>query len=130
MDDHLISGQIQRKFGSAGKFKGHVFSGIFAYPARQFDSTDIVTLTIPEGTPVTEELAELVADGQEQIFAENCSVYPVSNARQPVCAFFPILREGREPLALLLCSRTGQHLSEMEFGCAKLVAAVIANKIK
>ena len=45
MDDHLISGQIQRKFGSAGKFKGHVFSGIFAYPARQFDSTDIVTLT-------------------------------------------------------------------------------------
>ena len=44
---------------------------------------------LPEGTPVTEELAELVADGQEQIFAENCSVYPVSNARQPVCAFFP-----------------------------------------
>lgn len=85
---------------------------------------------LPEGTPVTEELAELVADGQEQIFAENCSVYPVSNARQPVCAFFPILREDREPLALLLCSRTGQHLSEMEFGCAKLVAAVIANKIK
>ena len=85
---------------------------------------------LPEGTPVTEELAELVADGQEQIFAENCSVYPVSNARQPVCAFFPILREDREPLALLLCSRTGQHLSEMELGCAKLVAAVIANKIK
>lgn len=85
---------------------------------------------LPEGTPVTEELAELVADGQEQIFAENCPVYPVSNARQPVCAFFPILREYKEPLALLLCSRTGQHLSEMELGCAKLVAAVIANKIK
>ena len=46
MDDHLISGQIQRKFGSACKFKGHVFSGIFAYPARKFDSTDIVTLTM------------------------------------------------------------------------------------
>ena len=76
---------------------------------------------LPEGTPVTEELAELVADGP---------VYPVSNTRQPVCAFFPILREDREPLALLLCSRTGQHLSEMELGCAKLVAAVIANKIK
>ena len=72
----------------------------------------------------------MVADGQEQIFAENCPVYPVSNARQPVCAFFPILREYKEPLALLLCSRTGQHLSEMELGCAKLVAAVIANKIK
>ena len=85
---------------------------------------------LPEGTPVTEELAELVADGQELISAENCPVYPVSNTRQPVCAFFPILREDREPLALLLCSRTGQHLSEMELGCAKLVAAVIANKIK
>lgn len=85
---------------------------------------------LPEGTPVTEELAELVADGQEQIFTENCPVYPVSNARQPVCAFFPILRECKEPLALLLCSRTGQHLSEMDLGCAKLVAAVIANKIK
>ena len=72
---------------------------------------------LPEGTPVTEELAELVADGQELISAENCPV-------------FPILREDREPLALLLCSRTGQHLSEMELGCAKLVAAVIANKIK
>ena len=67
---------------------------------------------LPEGTPV--------------ISAENCPVYPVSNTRQPVCAFFPILREDREPLALLLCSRTGQHLSEMELGCAKLVAAVIA----
>ena len=77
-----------------------------------------------------EELAKLVADGQELISAENCPVYPVSNTRQPVCAFFPILREDREPLALLLCSRTGQHLSEMELGCAKLVAAVIANKIK
>ena len=85
---------------------------------------------LPEGTPVTEELAELVADGQELISAENCPVYPVSNTRQPVCAFFFILREDREPLALLLCSRTGQHLSEMELGCAKLVAAVIANKIK
>ena len=88
---------------------------------------------LPEGTPVTEELAELVADGQELISAENCPVcpvYPVSNTRQPVCAFFPILRECKEPLALLLCSRTGQHLSEMELGCAKLVAAVIANKIK
>ena len=85
---------------------------------------------LPEGTPVTEELAELVADGQELISAENCPVYPVSNTRQPVCAFFPILREDREPLALLLRSRTGQHLSEMELGCAKLVAAVIANKIK
>lgn len=72
---------------------------------------------LPEGTPVTEELAELVADGQELISAENCPVYPVSNTRQPVCAFFPILREDREPLALLLCSRTGQHLSEMELGC-------------
>ena len=71
----------------------------------------------------------MVADGQELISAENCPVYPVSNTRQPVCAFFPILREDREPLALLLCSRTGQHLSEMELGCAKLVAAVIANKI-
>ena len=85
---------------------------------------------LPEGTPVTEELAELVVGGQEHIFAENCPVYPVSNARPPVCAFFPILRECKEPLALLLCSRTGQHLSEMELGCAKLVAAVIANKIK
>ena len=85
---------------------------------------------LPEGTPVTEELAELVADGQELISAENCPVYPVSNTRQPVCAFFPILREDREPLALLLCSRTGQHLSAMDLGCAKLVAAVIANKIK
>ena len=45
---------------------------------------------LPEGTPVTEELAELVADGQELISAENCPVYPVSNTRQPVCAFFPI----------------------------------------
>lgn len=48
---------------------------------------------LPEGTPVTEELAELVADGQELISAENCPVYPVSNTRQPVCAFFPILRK-------------------------------------
>lgn len=80
--------------------------------------------------PLQKNSAELVADGQELISAENCPVYPVSNTRQPVCAFFPILREDREPLALLLCSRTGQHLSEMELGCAKLVAAVIANKIK
>ena len=64
---------------------------------------------LPEGTPVTEELAELVADGQELISAENCPVYPVSNTRQPVCAFFPILREDREPLALLLCSRINEE---------------------
>ena len=30
---------------------------------------------LPEGTPVTEELAELVADGQELISAENCPVF-------------------------------------------------------
>ena len=87
-------------------------------------------ILVSAGIYLPEELAELVVGGQEQIFAENCPVYPVSNTRQPVCAFFPILREDREPLALLLCSRTGQHLSEMELGCAKLVAAVIANKIK
>ena len=34
---------------------------------------------LPEGTPVTEELAELVADGQELISAENCPVYPVKS---------------------------------------------------
>lgn len=85
---------------------------------------------LPDDTPVTEELAGLVDCKQEQIFDESFSIYPVTGARQPVCAFFPILREDREPLALLLCSRTGQHLSEMELGCAKLVAAVIANKIK
>ena len=85
---------------------------------------------LPQDTPVTEELAELVASGQEQIFDESSPVYPISNARQQVRAFFPIHREGKEPLALILCSRMGQHLSDMEFGCAKLVAAVIANKIK
>lgn len=84
---------------------------------------------LPENTPVTEEIAELVDTGLERIFNEKDSVYPVSEARQQVCAFFPIHREGKEPLALILCLRKGQHLSDMEFGCAKLVAAVIANKI-
>ena len=46
---------------------------------------------LPEGTPVTEELAELVADGQELISAENCPVYPVSN-------FFPDFK-GRQRAA-------------------------------
>lgn len=84
---------------------------------------------LPQDTPVTEELAGLVSAGQEQLFDEKDSVYPVSEARQQVRAFFPIHREGKKPLALILCSRMGQHLSDMEFGCAKLVAAVIANKI-
>ena len=84
---------------------------------------------LPQDTPVTEEIAELTEHGQERIFDENSSVYPISKASQQVRAFFPIHREGKEPLALILCSRKGQHLSDMEFGCAKLVAAVIANKI-
>ena len=48
---------------------------------------------LPEGTPVTEELAELVADGQELISAENCPVYPSTG----LC-FFPDFK-GRQRAA-------------------------------
>lgn len=85
---------------------------------------------LPEDVPVTVELAELVAYGKEHIFEEGDSFYPAIKASQKIRAFFPIHREGKEPLALVLCTRTGQHLSDMELGCAKLVAAVIASKIK
>lgn len=84
---------------------------------------------LPDDTPVTEELTGLVDCKQEQIFDESFSIYPVTGARHPVRAIFPILKENAEPLALFLCTRMGQHLSDMEFGSAKLVAAVIANII-
>ena len=105
-------------------------NGFLSFPSSTVSSTVVSNLVsedhilvsagiyLSEGTPVTEELAELVADGQEQIFAENCPVYPVSHARQPVCAF-PDFKGIQRATGTLLCSRTGQHLSEMELGCAK-----------
>ncbi len=89
-----------------------------------------VGIYLPEGTPVTEELANWLRTARNLISAENCPVYPVSNTRLPVCAFFPILREDRGRWHFFSVPEPAQHLSEMELGCAKLVAAVIANKIK
>jgi AbrB family transcriptional regulator (stage V sporulation protein T) len=51
---------------------------------------------LPEGTPVTEELAELVADGQELISAENC-LPGIQHPSTGLC-FFPDFK-GRQRAA-------------------------------
>lgn len=88
-------------------------------------------LFLPEGIPVTEDIKLLMDIGKEHIFSEEESVYPVDTTRQKVTAFFPIkMGTSAEPIALLLCTRQGQSLTEMELGCAKLVSNILIRKFQ
>lgn len=89
--------------------------------------TQVITAVggfLPDGTPVPEELSEHIKAKQELFPEQEDSVYLSSCPGTPIAALFPI--EAKKPMALIILS--GKPLSDVEIGCARLVAAAIKHE--
>lgn len=78
---------------------------------------------IPEGTAVPDELAHFIKDGTEIMLDTSAPIYLLPHLKEPAAALFPINQE--KELALVVLSKT--PLSEMESGCARLVATTLSH---
>lgn len=78
---------------------------------------------IPEGTAVPDELAQFINDGTEIMLDLASPIYLLPYLKEPIAALFPINQENE--LALIVLSRT--PLTEMESGCARLIATTLGH---
>lgn len=78
---------------------------------------------LPEGTSLPEKLEPYIVSGNEAVVDTSQPLYMLSHHKEPVAALFPIRNDKELPLALAVLSKT--PLTEMEMGCARLVAKTL-----
>lgn len=81
---------------------------------------------LPEGTPVSEELSVHINAEKEYFPDMSRPVYLTSCPGTPVAALFPV--HARKPLALAVLA--AHPLTDVEIGCARLVAATITHEFQ
>ncbi len=79
---------------------------------------------LPDRTPVSEELSVHINAEKESFLDMSRPIYLASRLGTPVAALFPVCT--KKPLALALLSE--KPLTEVEIGCARLVAATITHE--
>ena len=96
------------------------------------DETSILiskNIYVTKGTPITQEITELLLDAKERTFEDDTPIYPIENTRYPLAAFFPLwnIHNPEKKTGLLLCKKNPHPITDMELGAAKMVAATITN---
>lgn len=81
---------------------------------------------LPDGTPVSEELSVHINAEKEYFPNISKPVYLTSCPGTPVAAFFPV--HAKKPLTLAVLS--AHPLTDVEIGCARLVAATITHEFQ
>lgn len=79
---------------------------------------------LPDRTPVSKELSACIQAEKEYLPDMSRQIYLTSSPGTPVAALFPVHAE--KPLALAVLST--KPLTEVEIGCARLVAATITHE--
>lgn len=80
---------------------------------------------LPDRTPVSEELSACIQTKKEYLPDMSRPIYLTSSPGTPVAALFPVHAE--KPMTLAVLST--KPLTEVEIGCARLVAATIAREV-
>lgn len=89
--------------------------------------TQVITAVggfLPDGTPVSKELSEYIKAEKELFPGIDEPLYISFSPGIPIAAIFPIYTP--KPLSLVILSE--KPLSEVEIGCARLVAATIKHE--
>lgn len=86
---------------------------------------------LPKNSSVPKELSQFIASGEETIFDLKKPIFVMPYIAEPVAASFPIrLKSPSSPdLALVILTKKGEGLTDMEIGSAKLVSATLARQL-
>lgn len=101
---------------------GSIRHAVFLYSKHQVIAA--AGIYLPDGTPVPDTLSAYVTAGMKATLEPEPPVF-MPPYREPVAALFPV--HGKRPAALAVLSK--KPLSEMELGCAGLIASMLEHEI-
>ncbi|MDD3279539.1 MAG: AbrB/MazE/SpoVT family DNA-binding domain-containing protein [Lachnospiraceae bacterium] len=80
---------------------------------------------------INDELSAYVKKGEDHIFSPSEVIYAVAAKKVPVAAIFHIVQENcaKPSMALVLFQRRNREYTPMDYGSAKLVAAMFGKKL-
>lgn len=111
-----------------------ILSRVLACDAMICDSDCIIAAKgccLPKDAHINEELSAYVKKREDYVFSPSEVIYAIATKKVPVAAIFHIVRENdtKLPMALVLFQRRNREFTPMDYGSARLVAAMFGKKL-